>query len=108
MTRVVQAVHNVLGGGGWGCHIWKRSQVLLRKITKTICERLFDILDLFRLCNPRTLGAPQLHNTCNYIVNRYVKILLVHLGGENNMRPLSWGGGGYKRKRSNIFIEVLG
>ena len=43
---------------------------------------------------PSTLCAPQLQSTCHYIVNHYVKILHVRLGGANNMRPLSWGGGG--------------
>ena len=53
---------------------------------------------------PSTLCAPQLQSTCQYIVNHYVKILHVRLGGANNMRPLSWGGGGHKRKRSsNLF-----
>ena len=35
---------------------------------------------------------PQLQSTCHYIVNHYVDILHVRLGGANNMRPLSWGG----------------
>ena len=59
------------------------------------------IPDLFRLCPPpSTLCAPQLQSTCHYIVNHYVKILHVRLGGANKMRPLSWGG--HKRKRSKI------
>ena len=37
---------------------------------------------------------PQLQSTCHYMVNFYVKIWHVRLGGANNMHPLSWGGGG--------------
>ena len=56
---------------------------------------MVEIKDLFHLCPPpSTLCAPQLQSTCHYIVNHYVKILQVRLGGANNMRPLSWGGGG--------------
>ena len=58
---------------------------------------------IFSVCAPppSTLCAPQLQSTCHYIVNHYVKIWHVRLGGANNMRPLSWGGGGgHKRKRS--------
>ena len=53
---------------------------------------------------PSTLCSPQLQSKCHYIVHHYVKILHVHLGGANNMHPLSWGG--HKRKRSpNWFIK---
>ena len=52
----------------------------------------YQLKDLFRLCPPSTLCAPQLQSTCHYIVNHYVKLLHVRLGGANNMRPLSWGG----------------
>ena len=56
-------------------------------------------IDLFRLCppppppHPVRYAPPQLQSTCHYIVNHYVKIWHVRLGGANNMRPLSWGGG---------------
>ena len=57
---------------------------------------------------PSTLCSPQLQSTCHYIVNHYVKILHVHLGVANNMRPLSCGGGGgHKRKRSNLLIKNM-
>ena len=46
-----------------------------------------------------TLCAPQLQSTCQYIVNHYVKILHVRLGGANNMHPLSWGGGGAQTEK---------
>ena len=49
-------------------------------------------LGSFPFVPPSTLCAPQLQSTCHYIVNYYVKILHVRLGGANNMRPLSWGG----------------
>ena len=71
-----------------GCHR-KRSAVTL-KAPESI--NFGKYRDLFRLCPPSTLCAPQLQSTCHYIVNHYVKILHVRLGGANNMRPLSWGG----------------
>ena len=40
---------------------------------------------------PSTLCAPQFQCTCRYIVNQYVRIWHVPLGGANDMRPLSWG-----------------
>ena len=50
----------------------------------------FLFWNFFRLC-PQYVMGPQLQSTCHYIVNHYVKILHVHLGAANNMRPLSWG-----------------
>ena len=41
-----------------------------------------------------------------YIANHYVKILHVPLGVANNMHPLSWGGGGHKRKRSELYNVI--
>ena len=64
-------------------------------------------MDLFRLCPPSKLCSPQSQSTCHYIVNHYVKILHVHLGVANNMHPLSWGGGGYKRKRSKLLYNIV-
>ena len=56
---------------------------------------------------PTPPPVTQLQSTCHYTVNRYVKIWHVHLGCANNIHPLSWGGGGHKRKRSkNIFKET--
>ena len=53
---------------------------------------------------PSTLCAPQLQSTCHYIGNHYVKILHVHLGDANNMRPLSWGGGGAQTEKIQLFM----
>ena len=36
------------------------------------------------------------------MVNHYAKIWHVRLGVANNTHPLSWWGGGHKRKRSNL------
>ena len=41
---------------------------------------------------------PPLQTTCHYIVNFYVKLWHVRLGGANSMRPLSWGGGAQTEK----------
>ena len=62
---------------------------------KLIIER---ISDLFRLYipppPPQYVVLPQLQSTCHYMLNHYVKIWHVLLGGANNMHPLRWGGGG--------------
>ena len=50
---------------------------------------------IFSVCAPpppQYVMRPQLQSTCHYIVNYYVKLLHVRLGGANNMRPLSWAG----------------
>ena len=55
----------------------------------------FSIVNrIFSVCAPQYVLRPQLQGTCHYIVNHYVKIWHVLLGDANNMRPLSWGGGG--------------
>ena len=54
--------------------------------------------DLFRLC-PQYVLFPQLQSTCHYIENHHVKIWHVRLGDENNMHPLSWGGGGAQTEK---------
>ena len=62
---------------------------------------------IFSVCAPpppSTLCAPQLQSMCHYIVNHYVKILHVRLGGANNMRPLSCGGGGTNGKDPSPII----
>ena len=43
---------------------------------------------------PQVRYAPPRYRARHYIVNHHVKIWNVRLGGANNMRPLSWGGGG--------------
>ena len=43
-------------------------------------ERLFAFSDLFRLCHPVHYVSP-LQSTCHYVVNHYVKIWHVCLGG---------------------------
>ena len=55
---------------------------------------------------PSTLCAPQLQNTCHYIVNHYVKVWHVRLGGANNMRPLSRGGGGGTNENDPLFFST--
>ena len=47
----------------------------------------------FSFLPPSTFCAPR-YRARAIIVNHYVKIWHVHLGGAINMRPLSWGGGG--------------
>ena len=75
--------------------------------TKLLWKTIFSYLDLFdwiiSVCAPlpSTLCSPQLQSTCHYIVNHYVRLWQVRLGGANNMHPLGAGvGGGHKRKRS--------
>ena len=65
-------------------------------------------MDLFRLCLPSTLCAPQLQSTCHYIVNHYVKIWPVRLGDANNMRPLRWGAQTEKTHHLKIDINQNG
>ena len=55
---------------------------------------------------PSSICSPQLQSTCHYMVNHHVKLRHVHLGGANNMHPLSWGGG-HKRKRSKKTLESV-
>ena len=58
--------------------------------------------------SPSTLCTPQLQSTCHYIVNNYVKIWHVRLGGANNMRPLrSWGGAQTEKIRKIMFYWYL-
>ena len=45
---------------------------------------------------------PRLRSRCHYIVNYYVKIWHVRLGGAHNMHPLSWGEGAQTEK-----IQIL-
>ena len=63
--------------------------------------------DLFRLC-PQYVMLPPLQSTCLYIVNHNVKIWHVHLGGANNMHPLSWGGAQTEKIPDVIKLSVLG
>ena len=61
-----------------------------------MCPKFIITKGIFSVCAPpppSTLCSPQLQITFHYIVNHYVKILHVHLGVENNMHLLSWGGG---------------
>ena len=73
---------------------------------KPNCGASVEFLDLFRLCAPPPyVMLPQC--TCHCIVNHYVKIWHIRLGGENNMHPLRWG---YKRKRCipSCYVTQLG
>ena len=60
----------------------------------------------FPFVPPLVRYAPPSYNTCHYIVNHYVKIWHLRLGGANNMHPLptKLGLGGHKGKRSNLAI----
>ena len=53
-------------------------------------------IGIFFICAPQYVMRPPV--TEHVLVNHYVKIWLVRLGGANNMRPLSWGGGGQTEK----------
>ena len=61
----------------------------------------------FPFVTPQYVMRPQLQSTCHYILNYSVKILHVRLGGANNMRPLSWGGGGAQTEKIQAFIRGL-
>ena len=56
---------------------------------------------IFSVRAPQYVMRPQLQSTCHYIVNHYVKIWHMRLGGANNMRSLSWGGGAQTEKIRN-------
>ena len=61
-------------------------------IRESISNKIYRIFSVCAPPPPSTLCAPQLQSTCHYIVNHFLKIWHVRLGGANNMRPLNWGG----------------
>ena len=72
---------------------------------------IFNFFRIFSVCAPipKYVIHPQLQNTCQYIVNHYVQKWQVSGGGggENNMHPLSLGGGGTNGKDLSFHTPVF-
>ena len=89
------------GGGEGGRHKRKRSDKFLVGV-----ERQIGFFPFVPPPPPSTFCIPPLKSTCHHILNRYVKIWHVRLRCAHNMHPLSWEGGGHKRKRSSDSIHA--
>ena len=81
------------------CHADQHSGLLIAEIFSGISPPPPPIT----LCPPPPHYAmpprlPPLQSTCHNIVNNYVKIWHVRLGGANNINPPSWGGGAQTEK----------
>ena len=71
-------------------------------------SRIFSV----RVPAPPYIMHPQLQRTCHRIVNHYVKIWHVRLGGgggggANNMHPLNWGGAQTKTNKKDPGIQGI-